>query len=106
MIVIQFFFSHYPCLAHLVRPLGPQLGSIVVVEETTSLTKEAELEDKYITLDKPEPFEEDNKKEPTRNTSFFSIKDVPVSVSLHSLQFSCSIDDCNYKFSTQTIIFV
>ena len=57
-----------------------------VVEETTSLTKEAELdlEDKYITLDKPEPFEEDNKKEPTRNTSFFSIKDVPVSVSLHS----------------------
>ena len=31
-----------------------------VVEETTSLTKEAELED----LDKPEPVEEDNKKEP------------------------------------------
>jgi len=42
-----------------------------VVEETTSLTKEAELEDKYITLDKPEPVEEDeNKKEPTPNTSF------------------------------------
>ena len=36
-----------------------------VVEETTSLTKEAELEDK------PEPVEEDdNKKEPTPNTSF------------------------------------
>jgi len=42
-----------------------------VAEETTSLTKEAELEDKYITLDKPEPVEEDeNKKEPTPNTSF------------------------------------
>ena len=41
-----------------------------VVEETTSLDKEAELEDRYITLDKPEPIEEDNKKEPTPNTSF------------------------------------
>ena len=42
-----------------------------VVEETTSLTKEAELEDRYIILDKPEPVEkEDNKKEPTPNTSF------------------------------------
>ena len=36
-----------------------------VVEETTSLTKEAELdlEDKYITLDKPEPVKEDNNNE-------------------------------------------
>ena len=42
-----------------------------VVEETTPLAKEAELEDRYITLDKPEPVEEDdNKKEPTPNTSF------------------------------------
>ena len=41
------------------------------VEETTPLDKEAELEDRYITLDKPEPVEEDdNKKEPTPNTSF------------------------------------
>jgi len=42
-----------------------------VVEETTPLAKEAELEDRYIILDKPEPVEEDdNKKEPTPNTSF------------------------------------
>jgi len=42
-----------------------------VVEETTPLVKEAELEDRYIILDKPEPVEEDdNKKEPTPNTSF------------------------------------
>ena len=32
-----------------------------VVEETTSLTKEAELEDKY--MDKPEPVKEDNNNE-------------------------------------------
>ena len=71
----------------------------------TSIMVHCRPEDKYIKLDKPEPFEEDdNKKEPTPNTSFFSIIDVPVSVSLHSLQFSCSIDDCIYKFSTQTII--
>jgi len=42
-----------------------------VVEETTPLAKELDLEAQYITLDKPEPVEEeDNKKEPTPNTSF------------------------------------
>ena len=63
------FFScnHRPALLVL---LGPPCRSNVVVEETTFLTKEAELEDKYITLNKPEPVEEDdNKKEPTPNTS-------------------------------------
>ena len=44
-----------------------------VVEETTSLTKEAELEDKYMTLDKPEPVEEDDNKKETTSEGVYEL---------------------------------